>query len=575
MYRPADGAEAGTRVKGVRAAVYCRVSTDESLHLEFNSLDAQREACEAYIKSQQHEGWSLVAGRYDDGGFSGGTLERPALKQLLDDIAGGQIDVIVVYKIDRLTRSLSDFARIVDVLDRSKASFVSVTQAFNTTTSMGRLTLNVLLSFAQFEREVGAERVRDKIAASKKKGMWMGGVCPLGYDVKERKLVVNEAEANTVRAIFELYLELRSVLTLEPELHRRGLRSKLRMRSDGTSTGGQRFTRGALYTLLQNRIYVGQICHRGTAYPGQHTAIVDEQVFAEAQALLAQNRANRRLGVTYEHVALLTGLVWDAHGRRMSPSHTKKGEARYRYYATKPDAADRRPGTRVAAADLEQLVVKRITSLLTSRREVHDLVEQWTADAVMLEAVLFAASGAAQRLKANSKTSARELLLKLVSRVEVLPDEVRIGFRPAALMGLAGLGASGSSAPTEVELVVPCRMFRRAREVRLAIAPECADGAPAKDPALIKLITKAWVAREALLNGGGASLRQVAEANGHEPEYFAVLVKLGYLSPAVISSILAGTQPERLTRQRLARIRNVPVDWDDQRRLLEFAATQR
>lgn len=552
----------------VRAAVYCRVSTDESLHLEFNSLHAQREACEAYIKSQQHEGWLLAPGSFVDGGYSGGTMERPALKRLLDEVAARRVDVIVVYKIDRLTRALSDFARIVDVLDRSKASFVSVTQAFNTTTSMGRLTLNVLLSFAQFEREVGAERVRDKIAASKKKGMWMGGVCPLGYDVNDRKLVVNDAEAHTVRTIFELYLNLGSVLSLEAELGRRGICSKRRLRSDGRSGGGKPLTRGPLYSMLQNRIYIGQVCHRGTAYPGQHAGIIEEAVFEEAQSILARNRTDRHLRSNAEHLALLAGLIWDSAGRRMSPTHTVKGSARYRYYSTRPDHADPRPLTRVAAADLEQLVTERLVRLLRDRRALHDALEPFHSDAVMLEAVLFAASAAAQRLVAGPRREARELVLQLVSRIDVLADEVRVHVRPSALLRLTELELPEAVPTHDLELVVPVRLFRRAREVRLAIAPGVAADTPAKDPALIKLVTKAWAARCALLNGGGASLKEVAAANDVEPGYFAVLVKLGFLAPGIVADILGGRQAEELTRQRLARIRNLPMEWVDQTTLL-------
>ncbi len=251
----------------VRCAVYTRKSSEEGLEQEFNSLDAQREACEAYITSQKHEGWTALATLYDDGAYSGGTMDRPALQRLLDDVRAGKIDVVVVYKVDRLTRSLADFAKIVEVFDAQGVSFVSVTQAFNTTSSMGRLTLNVLLSFAQFEREVTGERIRDKIAASKKKGMWMGGQPSLGYDVKDRKLVVNEAEAATVRSIFRRYLELGTVRALRDDLAVAGVVSKRRTAADGSPYGGQKFSRGALYLMLKNRIYRGEIVHKGKASP--------------------------------------------------------------------------------------------------------------------------------------------------------------------------------------------------------------------------------------------------------------------------------------------------------------------
>ena len=276
-----------------RCAIYTRKSTDEGLDQAFNSLDAQREACAAFILSQKHEGWSALPVAYDDGGYSGGTMERPALQRLMADIDAGQVDVVVVYKVDRLTRALSDFAKLVEVFDRHDVSFVSITQQFNTTTSMGRLTLNVLLSFAQFEREVIGERVRDKIAASKKKGMWMGGMPPLGYDVKDRKLVVNEDEARIVRHIFERYLELKSVRTLQEEIAAAGTRSKQRVRPDGSVYGGQVLGRGALYQMLQNRIYRGEITHKGSAYPGQHPAIIDQALWDRVQATLAENRVER------------------------------------------------------------------------------------------------------------------------------------------------------------------------------------------------------------------------------------------------------------------------------------------
>ena len=277
--------------KKIRCAIYTRKSSDEGLEQAFNSLDAQREACAAFIQSQKHEGWTVLPTLYDDGGFSGGTLERPALKRLLADIEAGQIDVIVVYKVDRLTRALSDFAKLVEIFERRGVSFVSITQQFSTTTSMSRLTLNVLLSFAQFEREVIGERVRDKIAASKKKGMWMGGMPPLGYDVKDRKLVVNDDEARTVVDIYQRYLALKSVRMLQNEI-----RSKRRTRPDGTEYGGQSLSRGALYLMLQNRLYRGEITHKGNSYSGEHPAIIEQPVWDEVQAVLAQNRVERATG---------------------------------------------------------------------------------------------------------------------------------------------------------------------------------------------------------------------------------------------------------------------------------------
>src|SRR4051812_25090983 len=298
--------------KKIRCAVYTRKSTDEGLDQAFNSLDAQREACAAFILSQKHEGWTVLPDLYDDGGDSGGTMQRPALLRLMTDIEAGKVDVVVVYKVDRLTRALSDFAKLVEVFDRRAVSFVSITQQFNTTSSMGRLTLNVLLSFAQFEREVIGERVRDKIAASKRKGMWMGGMPPLGYDVKDRKLVVNKNEARTVVDIYRRYLVLKSVRDLQADLASAGIKSKQRGRLDGTNYGGQKLARGALYLMLQNRIYRGEITHKGNSYPGEHPAIIEQQLWDEVQAMLAKNRIERTIGMGAKQTSLLGGFVFDA-----------------------------------------------------------------------------------------------------------------------------------------------------------------------------------------------------------------------------------------------------------------------
>ena len=320
--------------KRSRCAVYTRKSTEEGLEQDFNSLDAQREACAAFIQSQKHDGWTLLPATYDDGGYSGGSLERPALQRLLADIEAGRIDVVVVYKVDRLTRALSDFAKLVEVFDRRGVSFVSVTQQFNTTTSMGRLTLNILLSFAQFERELIGERVRDKVAASRKKGIWMGGIVPLGYDVKDRKLVVNKAEARMVVDIYRRYLRVKSVNALKAELDAADIRSKRRVRRDGTVHGNQSFSQGALYLLLQNQTYRGEAKHKGNAYPGEHAAIVDKPLWDAVQAVLSENRIERAAGVNTKAPSLLTGLLFDEAGERLTPTWSIKKGTRYRYYVS-------------------------------------------------------------------------------------------------------------------------------------------------------------------------------------------------------------------------------------------------
>ena len=366
-----------------RCALYTRKSSEEGLEQDFNSLHAQRAACAAYVKSQASEGWRALDAHYDDGGFSGGSIERPALQRLLADIAAGKVDVVVVYKIDRLTRSLADFVRMVELFDRHGVSFVSVTQAFNTTSSMGRLTLNVLLSFAQFEREVTGERIRDKIAASKARGMWMGGNLPLGYDLPaegRRALVVNPDEAATVRAIFQAYLELGSVSGLERWLAERGIASKARTTRDGRATGGRPFNRGALFYLLRNRTYLGMIVHRDKLHPGMHPAIVEAELFEAVQARLAANRRQRAARRDRVARAPLTGRIFDADGNPMSPTFSYgRRRKSYRYYVSAPlQQGQRRPAgdetiRRVPAPALEARLTGLLRRLLPSARPTRSI----------------------------------------------------------------------------------------------------------------------------------------------------------------------------------------------------------
>ena len=317
-----------------RCAIYTRKSSEEGLEQEFNSLHAQREACEAYTRSQRHEGWVVLPAAYDDGGFSGGNLDRPALQRLLAEVRAGRVDVIVTYKVDRLTRSLADFARLIEIFDAHDVSFVSITQQFNTTTSMGRLTLNVLLSFAQFEREVTGERIRDKIAASKRKGMWMGGVPPLGYDSCERKLVINPPEAETVRGIFALYLELGGVRQVKEAVDRRGWTTKRFTTAAGRQRGGRPFSRGHLYQILSNPVYRGRIVHKEQRHPGQHEALIDAETWAAVQAQRAANTAARRHRVGAAAPSLLAGRLVDSAGKRLTPAHSVRSSKRYRYYVS-------------------------------------------------------------------------------------------------------------------------------------------------------------------------------------------------------------------------------------------------
>src|SRR5467141_1068632 len=356
--------------KSVRCAIYTRVSTDHGLEQDFNSLDAQYDAAQAYIRSQAHAGWALIRTRYADGGYSGGSTERPALQRLLADVRARKVDVIVVYKVDRLTRSLADFARLVEIFDAQGVSFVSVTQQFNTTNSMGRLTLNVLLSFAQFEREVTGERIRDKIAASKKKGMWMGGNVPLGYDASERTLVINPAEAETVRRIFALYIELRCVRRVKEEADRLWLSTKPSTTANGIERGGRSFSRGHIYTLLSNSIYIGEIAHKGQLYPGQHPALIDAETWTTVRDQLATNASDHRRKANAAEPSLLAGLLTDARGERFTPSHAVKKGRRYRYYVSTAliteAGTDQAQGWRLPAQEIEDAVIRVLTDALTS-----------------------------------------------------------------------------------------------------------------------------------------------------------------------------------------------------------------
>jgi DNA invertase Pin-like site-specific DNA recombinase len=417
-------------VRKLRCAVYTRKSSEEGLEQEFNSLDAQREACEAYIISQKAEGWLLVPDRYDDGGISGATLERPALKRLLADIEAHRVDIVVVYKIDRLSRALMDFAKLVEVFDRNNVTFVSVTQSFNTTTSMGRLTLNILLSFAQFEREVIGERIRDKFAASRKKGMWMGGFVPLGYDVKDRKLVMNGAEAATVRMIFERFIRIGSATELVKKLRAEGICGKQ----------GKLVDKGYLYKLLNNRVYIGEAVHKGVAYPGEHQAIIDRALWDRVHTVLRESPRKRAANTRAQTPSLLKGLIFGPTGRAMTPAHTRKGGKLYRYYVStdvlKRDA-DSCTVRRVPAAEIESAVVDQLRGLL---RTPEIVVGTWRAAKSMGDISEAEVREALQRLdplwdELFPAEHARIVQL-LVERVDVSPDGADIRLRTEGLTNL-------------------------------------------------------------------------------------------------------------------------------------------
>ena len=561
-----------------RCAIYTRKSSDEGLEQEFNSLDAQREACEAYIVSQRHAGWVALPDMYDDGGLSGGTMERPALKRLLDDVKAGKVQIIVVYKVDRLTRSLADFAKIVDVLDAHDASFVSVTQQFNTTTSMGRLTLNMLLSFAQFEREIAGERIRDKIAASKAKGMWMGGNVPLGYDVKDRKLIVNEAEATTVRMIFQRYAELGAVALLKAELDRVGIVSKRREGAGGCLAGGKPFSRGALYLMLQNRIYRGEVAHKDAVYPGQHEAIVDAELWQTVQDRLAANRRERSLAAGAEAPSLLAGLIVDSDGNRLSPTHAVKKGKRYRYYVSTAlitgNRSEHPKGRRIPAGDIEGLVLDRLRALFASGAEVSDAVAPLGLDASTQRVMLDRSAKLAERWTKLASLELRELVQSLVERIEVGDDQVSVWLNRTAILSSAMPDAAPKATDClpdiePVVLTMTASLRRAGKGVRLVIG----DGAArAIDGGLASLIARAIATRNMFLSGRDDSIDAMAARLGVRRDYLAVLVRLSYLSPEIVRSILAGQQPVELTPTRLVALsRNLPHDWREQRRLLGFA----
>lgn len=558
----------------MRCAIYTRKSTEDGLDQEFNSLDAQYEACKAYIHSQRHEGWRLVDARYDDGGFSGGTMERPALKRLLTDVATGSVDVIVLYKIDRLTRSLSDFAKIVEVLDGANASFVSITQSFNTTTSMGRLTLNVLLSFAQFEREVTGERIRDKIAASKRKGIWMGGPVPLGYDVRDRKLVVNEAEAETVRHIMRRYCELDSVNDLVDELRSEGRVTKLQVRASGPHRGGIPFKRGTLYHLLKNRTYLGEIVHKGTSFPGEHDAIVTPDLWDRVQATLRERSASARTRTRAKRPSLLAGLLFDGLGRRMVPSHSTSGPRQYRYYVTRPDLLNGTPAWRTGAHDIESIVCSKLAELLGDRTRIRDLADGTALDAQQVHGALNACAGLASSLREGPLSTRTAHLQTLLKRLTLEEDQLRIEIDRAGLLRAIGLAPEPSDDAAEViTLTCETARVRRGHELRLVIPGAVASEEQpiVRDEKLVRLLAEAHAARLLAEKSPHKPLVKIAAEEGRCRTRLGRLYAIGCLAPDIVTAVLEGRQPRTFNRRALFAA-ELPHEWERQRELFGFAA---
>jgi DNA invertase Pin-like site-specific DNA recombinase len=531
--------------KLARCAIYTRKSTEYNLELAFNSLNAQREACEAYIKSQAHEGWRRIPARYDDGAFSGASLDRPALQRLLADVRDRRIDIVLVYKVDRLTRSLADFAKIIELFDAHGVSFVSVTQSFNTSSSMGRLTLNVLLSFAQFERELIGERVRDKIAASKRKGLWVGGPVPLGYAAVDKKILVVPAEAAAVRTIFERYLELGSVRVLAQDLDRRGIRSKPRRLSNGRTIGGGRFGIGALAYLLKNRFYIGEVVYRGEVHHGEYEPILDPTLFEAVQAKLAAQARARRSRLRGSP-AILSGRLFDHHGNRMSPTHTNKGGARYRYYVSQA-VLQRKP---LAAGAVGRVPAAEIEVLISAALRRH--------------------------LQANGTDALggdRELVERHVERVKLSRKHIQLQLRQIGDAAVQADADEDASRPVSeqrhgtVDVTIPWTSTVQAGAKGIIHVPAYnTTMRPSRRDALLMAIAKARNWADELAYGRAGSFTVLARREGKVERHIRLLVPLAFLSPRIVSGLLDGTAPAGLTITALARA--LPWSWAEQERRL-------
>jgi site-specific DNA recombinase len=504
--------------KHLRCAIYTRKSTEHGLEQEFNSLHAQREACEAYIKSQASQGWKCLSQHYDDPAYSGGNLDRPALKKLLADIEAGRIDVVVVYKIDRLTRSLADFAKLVDAFDARSISFVAVTQQFNTTTSMGRLTLNVLLSFAQFERELSSERVRDKIAASRRKGKWTGGTVPLGYEARDKKLVINKDEAETVRTIFRRYLELKSFSKLVADLDRRGIVTKRRNTKVAKYNGGIPFTYGPLAYFLKNRIYIGEMHHRGKWFKGEHEAILDRRTFDRVQELLKSNASGRNIKRS-ESGALLAGKLYDDKGNRMSPSFSAKNGVRYRFYVS--------------------------SALLRGRKDAAGSVSRIAAQEI--EGIVEASTR--ERINDGDESLSTESIFERIDRVILKTKVIAITARLSGEDDNPGMKAF--------------ELPRVAKDTTAAVQIEPNETGRLDQKLLQSMVrAHAWVI--GLADGTHASIEDLATTVGLHPKVVRQALRLAFLAPDLTGSILQGCQPPTLSLATIPFA--LPLRWTDQHR---------
>ncbi len=560
----------------IRCAIYTRKSSEEGLEQSFNSLDAQREACQAYVLSQRQEGWRALEAHYDDGGYSGGSMERPGLKRLLTDIESKKVDTVVVYKVDRLTRSLADFAKMVEAFDARGVSFVSVTQQFNTTSSMGRLTLNVLLSFAQFEREVTGERIRDKIAASKRKGMWMGGCIPLGYNLKDRHLIVNQEEAEEVRQIFRLYLEFGCVKRLKSRLDALGSKSKIRVSRSGRSSGGSSYSRGALYKILRNRTYLGEIPHKDQSYPGEHEAIIDRELWEKVRKRMNESIRGQRRGTNAAAPSLLRSLVYDGDGNRFTPSHAVKRGKRYRYYVSQrviDDAASAssHPG-RIPARELEQVVLNGLKSFFSSADRVVSALAFADDDLGTTRTLIEFAVEYAKRLKGNSPSSLSEMLEPIVARILVHQGSVEIQVNKvnlrAQLLGpnhadIHPQNIRNNFSHEPLVITIETKLKRCGGEMRLVVPSQSADRAPRNAvPSLIKAIGRAheWV--KLIIDGEYRDQRAIAVVAGLNERYVGRIIQSAFLAPEIVEAIVTGLQGQEMSLATL--LENVPLIWTEQ-----------
>ena len=544
----------------LRCAIYTRVSSDAGLEQDFNSLDAQRESAEAYIKSQAHEGWRLVRERFDDGGYSGGSTDRPALQRLLDCIRERRVDVVIVYKVDRLTRSLADFAKLVELFDAHGVSFVSVTQAFNTTTSMGRLTLNVLLSFAQFEREVTGERIRDKIAASKKKGLWMGGVVPLGYRLEERKLYVDPDEAVSVRLIFDLYLELGSIRALQRELKRRDIRTRVRMLTTGKAVGGLHLTNGPLSHILHNRHYLGEINHHGRSWSGEHPAIIDPDTFETVQACLEEQRVAR--AARLKSTALLRGKLFNEAGERLTPTYAVKDGVRYGYYVSTSAMQSRDRGAslihRLPAASLETAIVNALRSALEEGGPQGSGIDASKNAGPVGCPIIAMAQPQASQFRSSDASQCQALIDAHLVRVAVLRDRLEVDYR----------ADPKDRSETETLSIPWIKPASRVRRALLEPSASTALSRPMESDERNRLIRSIASARswlEELVKGSVGDVAELAARENRTARSIRMTLSLAFLDPALIDAACTGTLPRGYG---VTRLMDLPARFADQWRAL-------